>query len=323
MSETDSSYVLELESMAQKLLRKPRSTAVATQPPERPAVVHDVPPAKEIAETIKEKLPTVRTPETMKEKLPTVRTPESTKTKLPTVRKARPKKVRSVSKSHFQPRSLQSALNQQARRNKSDLKVLMEKSVKSHDSKIGKVIAYYRNQNIALHKELNHLFENQNKEFRKGCEDLVARNSQEELERLTNWFHDAFIKELEKKVREYEELRMSSEKQAGKMTEEIGGRNARIKILEGKIEELTRKLPKDVRHKLFVELGLQRLEIEEAARKAEMKKRKGFFAGLASLFKSKPKASIKHHPSVKGKGINEQQKNVTNRTNTAADVIKK
>ncbi|MGI0013294.1 MAG: hypothetical protein ACREBU_07625, partial [Nitrososphaera sp.] len=231
MSETvDSGSVDELEALAQKVLKRRSEKTVAKQPSEKPSEPLEIRP--EESKDHKEKPSTMRSP--------------------------RGQRKRDSAKTHqTDRRAFQKILREQSARNKSDLKVWMEKVMRNHDSQTGKVIADYRKQNAALRNEIRDLLGGQTKEFKKSCEDLVVTSNQEELERLVNWFHDEFIKELDISSRRFEELRATSETQANKMTEEVESKAQRIALLDEWIKELAGHLPKDLRQELFEELGLQ------------------------------------------------------------------
>ena len=64
---------------------------------------------------------------------------------------------------------------------------------------------------------------------------------------MVNWFHDEFMKELDKKTQDYEDLKATSEKQANKMSEENDSKSRKIRMLDETIKELATHLPEKVR----------------------------------------------------------------------------
>jgi len=218
-------------------------------------------------------------------------------------------------------RLLQKILKEQASR-KSDLKTWMEKVMRNQDSQIGKVIADYRKQNAAMRNEIRDLIGGQTKEFKQSCEDLAVTTSQEELERLVNWFHDEFIKELDISSRRFEELRASSETEANRMTEEVENKAQRIELLDQWIKELAGYLPKDVRRELFEELGLKYLDDYEDTLKRAKKERKGFLSRISSLFsRGPPKAAKKHPPPEPKKKVTSEQSSARKRQAVTVDAV--
>ncbi len=219
-------------------------------------------------------------------------------------------------------RSLQKLLKEQASKNKSDLRAWMEKMIRNQDSQIGRVIADYRKQNAAMRNEIRDLIGGQTKEFKQSCEDLAVTTSQEELEKLVNWFHDEFIKELDISSRRFEELRSSSETEANRMTQEVESRNQRIELLDQWIKELAGYLPKDVRQELFEELGLQYLDNYEDSLKRAKKQRKGFLSRISSLFsRGPPKAAKKHPPPEPKKKVTSEQSSARKRQAATVDAV--
>jgi hypothetical protein len=120
---------------------------------------------------------------------------------------------------------------------------------------------------------------------------------------MVNWFHEEFMKELTVKSQQYEELKLSSEKQVNKMSQESDSKSQKIMILDEKIKKLALQLPKNVREELFEELGLEHLEEPPKQVKEQKKKGPGLFSKLSQMFKrsSKPKAAkpaqMKQKPS--------------------------
>ncbi|MGI0037362.1 MAG: hypothetical protein ACRD99_03290, partial [Nitrososphaera sp.] len=104
---------------------------------------------------------------------------------------------------------------------------------------------------------------------------------------------------------QYEELKLSSEKQVNKMSQESDTKSQKIMILDDKIRELAMRLPKDVRDELFEELGLEHLEEPKPPVKVEKKNSKGIFAKLSELFKrraAKPKTKPASGKAKQAKG---------------------
>src|SRR6185503_8051439 len=216
---------------------------------------------------------------------------------------AKPTQNRELARKHESERkALQKNLNEMAKKRERDIRDLMDKVLKDHYAQVDKERADYLSVLVELKKSL----EGQSKEITTSCQQVVTTAAQEEVDRMVNWFHDEFMQELDKKSQQYEELRLSSEKQVNKMSQESDGKSQKIMILDEKIRELAMRLPKDVRDELFEELGLEPLEEPKAPAKVE--KKKGIFAKLSQLFK-RPANKPKTKPaSGKGKQAKGQHK---------------
>ena len=201
-----------------------------------------------------------------------------------------------VRKHEAERKALQKNVNEMAKKRDRDIKDLMEKVLKDHYAQVDKERADY----VAVLDELKKSLEAQSQEVITGTQQVVTTAAQEEVERMVNWFHDEFMKELTSKSQQYEELKISSEKQVNKMSQESDNKSQRIMMLDEKIKELAIKLPKDVREELFKELGLEHLEEPAKPEKEQKKKGPGFFAKLSQMFKNSNKSKAKP-PQVKAK----------------------
>ena len=292
MSETDSSsYLEELESRATMALKQSSKERKVKPPIDTPVKVEHQPPEE------------VKTD-----------TPEKISRTKPTLRKRTQTKV-----DRQMERTLRKVVSEQTKRTKADLRML-EKVMKKHESKVERMIGNNLGQSISLQEEVKGLINGQSEELKKSCEDIVVSNSQDELQKLTDWFYDEFMKALDGKSGEYESLKSSSEAQANRMVEEIDSRAKRIKVLDQKIADIASYLPRDVRSELFAELGLQYLD-SAIVRSAEKKQaRKGIIAKLSSLFKRKPKQATR--PSVtKSKKKLDEQKRARKKLVETAEII--
>jgi len=292
MSETDSSsYLEELESRATMALKQSSKERKVKPPIDTPVKVEHQPPEE------------VKTD-----------TPEKISRTKPTLRKRTQTKV-----DRQMERTLRKVVSEQTKRTKADLRML-EKVMKKYESKIERMIGNNLGQSISLQEEVKGLINGQSEELKKSCEDIVVSNSQDELQKLTDWFYDEFMKALDGKSGEYESLKSSSEAQANRMVEEIDSRAKRIKVLDQKIADIASYLPKDVRTELFAELGLEYLD-STIVRSAEKKQaRKGIIAKLSSLFKRKPKQATR--PSVtKSKKKLDEQKRARKKLVETAEII--
>ena len=300
MSETDSSsYLEELESRATMALKQSSKERKVKPPIDTPVKVEHQPP-----EQVK-----TQTPEEVKSD-----TPEKISSTEPSPRKRTQTKV-----DRQMERTLRKVVSEQTKRTKADLRML-EKVMKKHESKIERMIGDNLGQSTSLQEEVKGLINGQSEELKKSCEDIVVSNSQDELQKLTDWFYDEFMKALDNKSGEYETLKSSSEAQANRMVEEIDSKAKRIKVLDQKIADIASYLPRDVRTELFAELGLEYLD-STIVRSAEKKQaRKGIIAKLSSLFKRKPKQATR--PSVtKSKKKLDEQKRARKKLVETAEII--
>jgi hypothetical protein len=128
----------------------------------------------------------------------------------------------------------------------------------------------------------------QTTQFATTCQEAASGAAQTEVERMTSWFREEFIKELDRKSHEYEDLRAASEKQANKLSEESESKSQRMLVLDAKIKELATYLPADVRRELSVEFGIE-LGEQDIAEKAP-KHKPGLFDRLIASFKHEPKS---------------------------------
>ena len=185
-------------------------------------------------------------------------------------------------------RALQKNLNEMAKKRERDIRDLMDKVLKDHYAQVDRERGDY----LAVLAELKKSLEGQGREIATSCQQVVTTAAQDEVDRMVNWFHEEFMQELTKKSQQYEELKLSSEKQVNKMSQESDNKSQKIMILDEKIRELAMRLPKDVRLELFEELGLEQLEEVKPQAKAEKKQGKGIFSKLSQMFKrrtAKPK----------------------------------
>lgn len=300
MSEIEElSSTFELESIAQEELRKRAKEKAARlqsasmqklqAPTEIPTLVHEV--AEPTAE------PKVASAPARKQER-----------KKP---KARPaivgdKQSRELVRKHEAERKvLQKNLDEMAKKRDRDIKDVVDKVLKDHYAQADKERSDY----LAVLAELKHSLEGQTKDITTSCQEVVTTAAQEEVERMVNWFHDEFMKELTSKSQLYEELKLSSEKQVNKMSQENDTKSQKIMILDEKIKELSLKLPKDVREELFEELGLEHFEEPEKPAKEQKKKGPGLFAKLSHMFKrsaGKPKAKPAQIKSKQSKGMHKK-----------------
>jgi hypothetical protein len=200
------------------------------------------------------------------------------------------KSTRELIRKHAAERkAMEKNMNEMTKKRERDIKDLMEKVLKNHYAQVDKERADY----LSVLGDLKNSLEGQSREITTSCQQVVTSAAQDEVERMVNWFHDEFMQELNKKAQEYEELKVSSENQVNKMSEESEGKSQKIMILDARIKKLAFHLPKDVRKELFAELGLEHLETQLVQEKAQKKEGKGFFSKLSQMFKGKPKAKAK------------------------------
>jgi len=195
------------------------------------------------------------------------------------------KQSRELHRKHESERkALQKNLNELAKKRDRDIKDLVEKVLKEHYSQVDRERADY----LAVLAELKNALEGQSKEITTSCQQVVTASAQEEVDRMVNWFHEEFMKELTDKSQQYEELKISSEKQVNKMSQESDTKTQKIMMLDSKIKELSLKLPKKVREELFDELGLEYLVEPQKPGKEQKKKGPGLFSKLTQMFKRSP-----------------------------------
>jgi hypothetical protein len=278
------SSTFELESIAQEELKKrarekaARSQAASLQKMQVPAE-----PAPVVQETAEPEIePKVSAPAPKKS--------AAKKPKAHSVVAHGDKRSREIARKHeVERKALQKNLNEMAKKRDRDIRDLMEKVLKDHYAQVDKERADY----VAVLNELKKSVESQSQDVISGTQQVVTSAAQEEVERMVNWFHDEFMKELTSKSQQYEELKISSEKQVNKMSQESDNKSQRIMMLDEKIKELSIKLPKDVREELFKELGLEHLEEPEKPGKEQKKKGPSFFAKLSQMFKNSNKSKAK------------------------------
>lgn len=299
----ESTSVLDLELIAQEELKK-RKREKAAKPMQQSAQEPAPSVIIEDNAVIEDKLePPVELP-------PEAPVVPAAPTKLVRKRKAARKKKqlpvgtatsRQIAKKHdAERRMLQKNLNEMAKKRERDIKDLMDEVLKEHYSQVDKERLDY----LSILGELKDTIALQSKEVTNNCQQVVTTAAQDEVERMVNWFHDEFMKELDKKTNEYEGLKANAEKQVNKMTEESDSKSQRIMMMDEKIKQLATHLPEDLRRELFEELGLQHLEPEP---KPEAKReRRGVFYKLSQLFKRAPKKS-KPAPNKKKQKSNQKR----------------
>ncbi len=322
MTEVEDSSLDELESIAKRVLSKNAEKRQAERATE--STPKGVIPTKVISSVEVNYSPkTVSPPQaTVPFKTPAVK-PKKARAKshgtITTIRTAHRKELKDIKAKHKTERKqLKNALDEQVKKSRSDLKMWMEKAMKEHESRISKMVADNASQHTALRSDVKGILNGQTRELKQTCSDAVTSVNQEELERLVNWFHEEFMKEIDSKSKQYEVLKTSSENQANRMVGEIDTKNQRIKVLDQKILDIAQRLPKDVRQALFEELGLQHLVQEQERakeREKELKKeqKKGFMSKLSSLFKKAPKKPKPVAQPEKPKKKEEQKKDLRKR----------
>lgn len=322
MTEVEDSSLDELESIAKRVLSKNAEKRQAERATE--STPKGVIPTKVISSVEVNYSPkTVSPPQaTVPYKTPAVK-PKKARAKshgtITTIRTAHRKELKDIKAKHKTERKqLKNALDEQVKKSRSDLKMWMEKAMKEHESRISKMVADNASQHTALRSDVKGILNGQTKELKQTCSDAVTSVNQEELERLVNWFHEEFMKEIDSKSKQYEILKTSSENQANRMVGEIDTKNQRIKVLDQKILDIAQRLPKNVRQALFEELGLQHLVQEQERakeREKELKKeqKKGFMSKLSSLFKKAPKKPKPVAQPEKPKKKEEQKKDLRKR----------
>lgn len=283
MSEIEESSVIDLESIAQQEVKKRaferRAKAQLPIPPEStPAGEPAKTPEREIEpqaiEPIVKASPAKRERTTAPKRRSRVGNSQSS----------------DMAKKHEQERrALQRNFNDLVKKRERDIRDLMEIILKDHYEQVDKE----REDYLAVLNGLKNSLEGQSKEITTSCQQVVTTAAQDEVDRMVNWFHDEFMQELTSKSQQYEELKLSSENQVNKMTEENSRNSQKIMMLDEKIKELALHLPEDVRKELFEELGLEYLEIPAQPAKEEKRKRKGMLSRLSQLFKRHGKAKSK------------------------------
>ena len=318
MSEVEDSSLDELESIAKRVLSKNAEKRLAARPAE--STPKEVIPTKVISSLEVNYSPKAISPPQAiippkAQEVKPKKARAKSHGKISTIRAAHRKEMKGIKAKHKTERKqLKNALDEQVKKSRSDLKMWMEKAIKDHESRIRKMVVDNVNQNTALRSDVKGILDGQTKELKLTCTEAVTSVNQEELERLVNWFHEEFMKEIDNKSKQYENLKTSSENQANRMVGEIDNRTQRIKVLDQKIMELAQRLPKDVRQALFEELGLQHLEQElERAKAKEKEQKKGFMSKLSSLFKKSPKKAKQPAQPEKPKKKEEPQKNLRKR----------
>jgi hypothetical protein len=228
------------------------------------------------------------------------------------------KTSRMLAKKHdAERRALEKKLNEQAKKRERDIMELAERALDAHFAQTDKE----RQDFLALLLELKDTIADQSKEALKSTQHLASTAAESEVERMVNWFRDEFMKELDKKAKEYEELKASSENQVNKMTEESDGKSQQIMMMDEKIKEMASLLPDDVRKEILEELGLGHLLTVEKASAVQTRHEKpkaGFMSKLASLFSRKPR---KVPPKPKVKKEKERQAKKTRPKQSEAQVI--
>ena len=205
-------------------------------------------------------------------------------------------------------RTVEKNLHDLAKKKDQDMVRLMEQAMKNHCAQIDKERSDY----LAVMHELKEAITNQTTQFAESCQNAATDAAEGEVERMIAWFHDEFMKELDRKSREYEDLRTASEKQANKMLEENEGKSKRIMILDDKIKELAGSLPPDIRRELSKELGIE-ISDNKAPAETAKKQKAGLFTKLAAIFrqKSKPKPAP----------MNKKHKKTSSKQRAPQDVI--
>lgn len=278
----DSASVIDLELIAQEELRKRNKEKAArqaqlSQPPPQPSMEPE-PQAPQPAVQPVEKVPS----------------PTKVIKKLVAKKKRAPlpsdPRAREIARKHEAERkSIQKDLDALAKKRDRDIRELMDKALRDHYELIDKERSDY----LELLRELKKSLEAQTQGITESCQQVVTTAAQDEVERMVNWFHEEFMKELNKKNREFEDLKATAEKQVNKMTEENDNKSKKIMQLDDKIKELAASLPADVRKALFAELGLEHLEPVKVVPKEPKRERKGLFSRLSQVFKRTPKKAAK------------------------------
>jgi hypothetical protein len=319
--EDESSSVIDLELIAQKELerkKREKSVKVSAEPMHIPQ-----PPAPE-PESVEILPPTAADPQPQKassspepeqEKIVSQKPPrKKQKRRLPA---NTDKATRFLEKKHQNERkALEKKLKDEAKKRERDVRDLTEKALKAHFEQADKE----RHDFLALLVELKYAIAAQSKDALESTQHLATAAAEGEVERMVNWFHEEFMKELDKKAKEYEELKASAENQVNKMTEESDGKSQQIMLMDEKIKEIATLLPDDVRKDILEELGLGHLATVEKPSAMQTRHQErpktGFMSKLASLFSRKPR-KVPPKPKVK----KEKQVKKTHPKQSEAQVI--
>ncbi|MGI0036425.1 MAG: hypothetical protein ACRD98_11220, partial [Nitrososphaera sp.] len=177
----------------------------------------------------------------------------------------------------------QNELRDLEKKHKQDLQVALNNAEKNYQAQLEQQQKDQHDHIRELRNELKALIEGPIKEMTANYQNVVAKDSHDQLEKLKKWFHSEFAQEIQKKTEELEKVKAASDAQAEKLVSEIDERNRHMSYLEEKIKDISEYLPEDEQEELYEELGF---EIPEAIvqEKPSKAKRKGFLARFSAIF---------------------------------------
>lgn len=182
-------------------------------------------------------------------------------------------------KSRFQTEQklMREALKEQQRKTKE----AVEASKKVYDSQLKQARADYNDQNEFLRKALKQYLQNAVKEITTNYESRVTKENDERLDELRNMIREDFLKAMQDKQDEIDQIRLQSGDEIASLVQESNEKNHRIAQLESRMKEVSHYLPEDMQEELAQQFGI---EAELDTLDESIPKRRGLLARLTSMF---------------------------------------
>jgi chromosome segregation ATPase len=177
--------------------------------------------------------------------------------------------------------SEQKLLREELKDQQRKARAALEESKKHYDSQLRQMRADYAAQSESLRGELKQYLEEAVKEIATNYESRMKNESDDKIEGLRSMIHDDFLKALQEKEYELDQLRRESSDEAARIIQENNEKNHRIAQLESKMKEVSRHLPEDVQEDLAEQFGF---EAELDSLEESKPNRKGLLARITSLF---------------------------------------
>lgn len=174
------------------------------------------------------------------------------KRKIRDLKSAQRKRIQALAKKHKASQKLiQKNLREQAIKSRKGLERELVRAKKNYQFQLEQVRQFYHEQNAASQNDLRSFFAAQLEEIKRGYSEIIAANSQAQLQTLESWLKDEFLKEMREKAvhvnkAEIEQARLNGQLQVGKLIQQLEERNLEVEVLKQKVQHLGRHVPQEV-----------------------------------------------------------------------------
>lgn len=145
-------------------------------------------------------------------------------------------------KQQGEKKSLQKKMEEQARTIRESSKRELGQIKKNYQAQLEQLREFYAAQNAALQNELKNSYAGQLEGMKKNYEGLAAGN-QRQFETLQRYLEDRLVGELQEKVRQLEQDKMSTELRLAELVQDLDKRNSEVVSLKEQLRHSDDRIP--------------------------------------------------------------------------------